>query len=98
MKKLIVLLAVLAATTAQAQNRIRTENLRAYTRDWTDDEVINLWYEMDTICRENITGEIIPACINRTELGAILNRRGLCQSVVPSSYNEWQQCLVRRTY
>lgn len=95
MRKLIVLVAIFVATTVQAQNRVRTENLRAYTRDWSEQEIIDLWEEMDQICRENISGEIIPACLNRTELGAILNRRGMCQSAMPATYNQWQWCLVR---
>ncbi|MNY24915.1 hypothetical protein D3C86_1586590 [compost metagenome] len=88
-------LIALATTVVHAQDRIPTRDLRNYTRDWTEEEIIDLWQQMDRICRDNISGEIIPACLNRTELGAILNRRGMCQSAMPATYNQWQWCIVR---
>ncbi len=94
MKKLAIVFA-LVASTAQAQEPVRTENLREYTRDWSERELIDLWHRMDRICADNISGEVIPACLNRTELRAILNRRGMCQSAMPATYNQWQWCLVR---
>jgi len=68
--------------------------LQEITHDMPTQDVIALHADMDATCSANLTGEIIPACMNRTALSKILEQRGWCQSLLPANYKQWVRCIV----
>ena len=57
--------------------------------------LIQLFETKHAECQADLSGEVIQVCLDRTDISAILNRRGFCQSSTPSTFGAWQPCIVR---
>lgn len=87
-------LAVLATTAFAADDVAAFRRLYDETKPLTDSEVIDMYWANDAECKDDWSGEINMYCLQRTGLARILERRGLCQSMMPASYKQWRRCIV----
>lgn len=91
----ITVAAVVIASTAFAADDVAAfRRLYDKTKLLSDNEVIDLYWANDAECRDDWSGEINMYCLQRTGLARILERRGLCQSMMPASYKQWRRCIV----
>lgn len=84
----------IAAMTFTSQVSANQLSVDILTAEMENAQVINWWERADRACRADRSGEINQACLDRTDLAGILEKRGFCWTIALTSGDHWAPCMV----
>jgi hypothetical protein len=77
-------------------NHARSENItldQIIARN-SDDQLITMWTKANIKCQADTSGEVIPACLVRTDIANELRERGWCENEITTT-SHFNKCLVQ---
>jgi hypothetical protein len=57
--------------------------------------VISWWERANIVCLNQSNGKVNQACLDRADLGSVLEKRGYCWTLGMSTAGHWAKCFVQ---